>query len=183
MIYVIDNFLPYRDWDLLYNAVTSQQIKWASSTVVAHDSLYQDYDPRYNFQLIHMFLESRSDIMINKNTFYLLDALLKKINPREWIRIKLNLNPCNSNIIKHGLHVDHYSQRTDAWTAIYYINTNNGYTLFEDGSKIDSIENRLVVFPSTLKHTGTTCTDTYARFVLNLNFYKDNIKELVDSGT
>ena len=32
-------------------------------------------------------------------------------------------------------------------TAIFYLNTNNGATEFEDGDKIDSVRNRLVMFP------------------------------------
>ena len=53
-------------------------------------------------------------------------------------------------------------------SAIFYLNTNNGYTKFEDGTIISSIENRLVTFPSTMLHTGTSCTDTKYRLVLNL---------------
>lgn len=182
MIYVIDDFLSFSEWDTLSRAMTSNQIKWSGSSVVSiHDPLFKDYDPRYNFQLTHMFLESRSDTMINKNTFFLVDALVKKINPSEWVRIKANLNPCNSHIVEHVFHIDYRSPRDDAWTAIYYLNTNNGYTLFKNNNKIDSIQNRLVVFPSNLEHTGTNCTDVYARMVINLNFYKDNIEELVNN--
>jgi hypothetical protein len=120
--------------------------------------------------------------MINKNTFHLLDTLVKKINASEWVRIKLNLNPCNSQIIEHGFHIDHHSPRPDSWTAIYYVNSNDGYTLFEDGTKVASIKNRCVIFPSKLRHSGTNCTDVYARLVLNLNFYKENITELTNCG-
>ena len=55
-------------------------------------------------------------------------------------------------------------------TAIFYINTNNGYTYFEDGQKIESIENRMVMFPSNIPHAGATCTDEDRRVVLNLNY-------------
>ena len=51
------------------------------------------------------------------------------------------------------------------------MNTNNGYTLFEDGTKVDSIANRMVVFDGNTKHTGSTHTDDDRfRFVLNINF-------------
>jgi len=55
-------------------------------------------------------------------------------------------------------------------TSIYYFNTNNGYTLFKDGKKIDSVQNRLITFPSSMEHTGTTCTDQPFRLVLNMNY-------------
>ena len=55
-------------------------------------------------------------------------------------------------------------------TAIYYVNTNNGYTYFEDGQKVESVENRLVIMPSNLPHAGATCTDELRRVVINFNY-------------
>ena len=56
-------------------------------------------------------------------------------------------------------------------TAILYINTNNGITIFETGEEIKSEENKIVMFPSNLKHTGTTHTDEKVRVVLNINYF------------
>ena len=56
-------------------------------------------------------------------------------------------------------------------TAIFYMNTNNGYTLLETEEKIESVENRLVVFPCDMLHTGVSQTDTKIRVTLNLNFF------------
>ena len=183
MIYVIDDFLSFIDCDVLAETMASTRIPWTGALVVNNDPLDKKDNLKYNFQLTHMFLEyRRADEMVNKTTFFIVDALVNKINASGWVRIKANLNPCNSYIVEHGFHIDYHSPRDDAWTAIYYINTNDGYTLFEDGNKVDSIKNRLVVFPSNLQHTGTNCTDVYARLVINLNFYKDNIEELVSNG-
>ena len=55
-------------------------------------------------------------------------------------------------------------------TAIFYINTNNGFTRFEDGYFVDSIENRLVVFDSTQKHQAVSQTDSARRVVINFNY-------------
>ena len=65
------------------------------------------------------------------------------------------------------MHVDY---NFDGTTCIYYLNTNNGYTLFEDGSKIESVANRLVLFDANIKHAGTSCTDALYRAVINFNF-------------
>ena len=56
-------------------------------------------------------------------------------------------------------------------TAIYYLNTNNGFTKFENGDKVNSVANRMVIFDSNLKHTGTSCTDAHARMLINFNYY------------
>lgn len=180
MITVIDNFLSQFEADVLSNMIMDQKILWSCSSTVHDDNpLSPRCEPKYNFQMCHVFLENKSQVMINKNTFHLLGALITRINPSEWVRIKMNLNPCNSQIIEHGYHIDHSLSRNDSWTAIYYVNSNNGYTVFEDGSKIESVKNRLVLFQSQIRHSGTTCTDIYARLVLNLNFYKDDIEELI----
>jgi len=55
-------------------------------------------------------------------------------------------------------------------TAVYYINTNNGYTKLIDETIITSEENKLLTFDSNTKHTGTTCTDENVRIVLNINY-------------
>ena len=59
---------------------------------------------------------------------------------------------------------------TDTTTSIFFINTNNGYTMFETGKKVPSVENRLVTFPNNLMHTGISQTDTKSRVTLNLNY-------------
>ena len=74
-----------------------------------------------------------------------------------------------TNIIKHGFHNDWDYE--DSKTSIFYVNTNDGYTEFEDGTVVESVENRLVTFPSPLKHTGTSCTDTSRRMVININYF------------
>jgi len=50
------------------------------------------------------------------------------------------------------------------------MNTCDGYTLFEDGTKIESIANRLVTFPNGMKHTGTSTTNASFRMVINFNY-------------
>ena len=57
-------------------------------------------------------------------------------------------------------------------TAVFYINSNNGLTVFENGKQNKSIENSLVEFNSLLTHTGTTSTDTKVRCLINLNYFK-----------
>ena len=56
-------------------------------------------------------------------------------------------------------------------TAIFYVNSNNGYTIFKESKKkVRSVENRLVIFPSELEHCGGSCTDNKQRVVINFNF-------------
>ena len=54
---------------------------------------------------------------------------------------------------------------------VYYLNSNNGYTEFEDGKKVPSVRNSMVVFSNRLRHRAVEHTDgDYQRVVLNMNF-------------
>jgi len=57
-------------------------------------------------------------------------------------------------------------------TAIYYVNTNNGATEIKDGPRIDSVRNRLIIFPTNTLHRAIGQTDVATRIVFNFNFIK-----------
>jgi hypothetical protein len=181
MIYVLDNFLPGMEIDKLTMMSSGSIIPWRLSAVVGSELWNTSIPEQHNLQFTHMFLDTKrgNETMINQNTYELIEPLVKKINPDEWHRIKMNLNPAASQILEHGMHTDNPTHRKDAYTAVFYINNNNGYTIFKTGDKIQSVSNRLVVFPANLDHSGTSCTDSPMRLVINFNFYKSNIKELV----
>jgi hypothetical protein len=65
-----------------------------------------------------------------------------------------------------------------SYTAIYYVNSTDGYTEFRDGTKVPSVENSMVVFPSYMEHTGTTCTDKRSRININMNYMPNHHDEL-----
>lgn len=115
-------------------------------------------------QFTHVFY---NNYIQNSNLLDNLKPIINILNPLALIRIKANLLTKTNEIIKHGFHVD---QNFKCTTAIFYINTNNGYTEFETGEKINSEENKLVIFDNFLKHSGTSCTDKEQRIVINFNF-------------
>ena len=77
-------------------------------------------------------------------------------------------------IIEHEFHIDIAYAPDDMLTSILYLNTNNGYTKFKSGEKVESVANRLVTFPSMMMHTGTTntCNSPY-RMCMNINWFKN----------
>jgi hypothetical protein len=81
------------------------------------------------------------------------------------IRIKCNLYTRTEKIFEHEFHSD---QNFSHHACILGINDNDGYTMFENGDKVESKANRMLVFDGKDKHCSTTCTDQKVR--LNINF-------------
>ena len=102
--------------------------------------------------------------------------VVAKIEPFALFRIKANSTSRTTSIIEGDFHTDMpflSEEKLKQWTtSIFYVNTNNGYTKFEDGTKVESVANRLVSFPANMKHTGTSCTDEKRRIVINFNYFK-----------
>ena len=58
-----------------------------------------------------------------------------------------------------------------SWTGEY----GTFYTFeyeFEDGTIIKNVANRIVEFPSHIKHRGVSQTDTKTRILMNINYLK-----------
>ena len=160
----IKNFLEEKEFLKLQEAVCNSFFPW-----FRNDGVVFTDDPFIQFT--HTFYKEGT---IHSTYFGIIEPLLKKINPFCLLRAKLNLITKTNKIIEHGMHVDVQNKKFNKkiTTAIYYINTNNGYTKFINNEKIKSEENKFVSFNSTLKHTGTSCTNKNYRIVLNLNYFK-----------
>ena len=102
----------------------------------------------------------------------LLTPLIKKIpyDPNKLKRIKANLYPQSQRRIYHGWHTDYDPPHQG---CIFYLNTNNGYTIFKN-KKVKSVENRLLLFDPSILHRSTTCTDAPSRININFNYGVDS---------
>ena len=67
-----------------------------------------------------------------------------------------------------GLHNDH-GFHFEYTTIIYYINTTNGGTCFQDGEVVQSKANRLVIFNGHTLHRQIYQTDEKIRVATNIN--------------
>ena len=145
---------------------SQQMIRWDwVGSVVAADELNLK-DALDNYQLVNMLWDTTGP---TPGAAFIASTLSHPlINVAAVVKIKANLNPRTKNILIHGFHSD---VPFDCMTAILYINTNDGYTIFDNGYKVESVENRLLTFPSQLKHSGTTCTNAKRRIVINFNYF------------
>lgn len=154
---VVEDFLPQSEFDQLKNFMMGPDVEWYRNEGV---NVLNDG----NRQFTHVFYDSFYRYSVSFGRTF---PILEKLNPIALFRVKANLNPVADRVTEFGYHVDYHQPCA---TAVYYINTNNGYTKFESGEMVESKENRLVIFPSFMKHTGTTCSDGNDRVVINVNF-------------
>ena len=163
-ILVRDNFLTDEEYKGIYDAFMGGTVAWFYNGSVNYgggpvDALLHDY------QFTHtMYLSGRPQSPLLDG----IGPILNKLDIKAMVRVKANLIPRAEQIIEHDMHIDF---PFDAKTSIFYINSNNGYTKFETGQKVNSIGNRLVTFPMQMKHCGTTCTDSKIRVVININYF------------
>jgi hypothetical protein len=165
-VHVFNDFLAAEDFKIIQNLLLSDTFPWYyNNRVVNEDEDNDDY-----FQFTHNFFH---DVCHFSSYFDVISPILEMLSPISLLRIKSNLLTKTEKNIEHGFHVDfpNLKENQHPTTAILYINTNNGYTKFEDGSIIESVENRLVMFNSRLSHTGASCTDEKTRVVINFNYF------------
>ena len=123
---------------------------------------YKDHAPQSEFfNLIHTYFSVPLDVS-------------------SWWRIRLCLTWKESISRVFGYHTDYYEddphndyRYENMKTAIYYLNNTNGPTVFRDSDKsIECVKNRLLIFPSTDRHSGSSHTEgDDVRMVINLNYF------------
>jgi hypothetical protein len=161
---IIDNFLSKEVFEKLQNTLLGNSFDWYYNSFVDYKN-----KPNKQFQFIHFFFNNNW----RGSNFNLIEPIINIIKPFSLVRIKANLLTKTENIIANEFHKD-FDNVKNLTTGIFYINTCNGYTIFKDGTKVESIANRFVSFDSQLEHTGTSCTDENIRVLINFNYFTKN---------
>jgi hypothetical protein len=163
---VFDNVLSLENFNLISNTMSAFEFPWHLSRGKSHS--YEGKQDKRIFQFIHFFYK---DFSFTSPYANILDPLLEALQPVSLIRIKANLTTITPEIIQYDFHRDVNLNSARSKTAIYYLNTNNGRTIFNSGEEVESIANRLVIFDSDNLHKGTSCTDEPFRVVINFNYF------------
>ena len=161
-VQVYDNFLSETDLNKLDN-------------LILHNDHFPYFFNEYKVdkgdefaQFTHYFYQNN---IVSSNFYDGLIPIIKKLNVMSLIRIKTNLQLKDTKIKPTAMHYDVEVRCQEQKTGIFYMNTNNGKTIFEDGEEIESVENRLIIFPASKFHAGTTHTDTRYRCLINFNWF------------
>ena len=161
MIEIYDNFLEENDFNLIKNIFFSEKINWFYSKNISADIKEKDFG--HNF-LCHMIYQ---DNQTTSQYLQTIQPILEKLNPKALIRIKANMYLNQGKYITHRPHQDFPFEHK---TALYYLNTNNGHTIIGE-EKINSVENRIILFDGSIEHSSSNCTDANRRLNINFNYF------------
>jgi len=155
---IINNFLNDEEFNNFQKIILSTKFPWYYND---EKSLPGDM----NYQFVHNFFWNETILSPFWNTIV---PILNKLNAEKLIRIKANLTPRKEKNFRSAMHVD--TKIKQSKTAVYYCNTNNGSTVFENGKVIESEQNKIIIFDSQKLHCGVDCTDSNIRIVINFNY-------------
>ena len=131
---IIDNFLPTEEFIKIKNTMMSENFQWYYSGNVSNKKSND------GFYFVHNFYK---DYVVKSDKIILLNPIIFKIKPKAIIRIKGNFYPKTEKIIEHKKHVDYFFENKG---FLLYINNNNGFTRLQDGTVVESVENRGLFF-------------------------------------
>ena len=165
-IAIIDNFLSEEEFLKLSSIIMSENFPWYYFPYKVNN---KSLNSLQDFQFCHVVYH---DNMVKSNFIEHFNPLLIKMKVGHLVRLKVNLTPRSDEIFQYDPHIDvsHFNFQFGK-IGIFYINTNDGFTILENGDKIESIENRLLLLDPKIMHSGTSCTDQKIRCVINVNFF------------
>ena len=155
---IIDNFLPEEEFKSIQSFMMGGEFRWfyVDGRAFVDDG---------SFHMTHMFFQP--EVGSNSEHLSMWSNFMKQVGAKKCTRVKANLTFRTPTIELTEYHNDY----DDMKTAIFYINTNNGYTEFESGVRVSSVANRVCIFDSNLEHRGTTHSEGgHQRIVVNFNY-------------
>lgn len=171
---IIDNALSEEKFSSLENEILSSTQPWYYSYNVADANNEED-----DMYFIHNYYFGLSDKPLmdsdgnplppEKSEWYddIVPVLDLFTDMKTLLRAKANLYGRTKELVHHDNHTDtNFSHKG----AILYINSNNGFTVLEDGTEIKSVRNRLLLFDPSKPHHSTSCTDDKRRVNINFNY-------------
>ena len=159
-----DNFLEDKEFKIIQDLLMGPDLSWSCQEVIAHkNEIVKDG------YFIHTFFLNQPEYTRGtySNQYNIFEPLLEKMNVDVLIRLRANNYPRTQKMVQHSFHVDYPFPHK---TAIFCINTINGFTMIEKNKKIKSKANRMILLDGETRHCSTTCTDVRSRVNVIINY-------------
>jgi hypothetical protein len=160
-IKIIDNYLPEKIMLDLENFLLSNNFPYYYV-----ENIVLGFEKSDSFMFVHHLIENQKESSTVGNS--IVNMIMNNVPHKNILRAKINFYLKTDCLQLHDFHLD--NPHEDIKIAIFYINTNNGFTEFEDKTIVNSVRNRLVLFPGNLKHRSTNTTNKKNRINININY-------------
>ena len=169
---IIDNFLSQKDFLNIVNTFFPQDLNnpnnftWTYQKGIVRDpekgpTGYEEHDWIY----VHPFYSSDNGLKYDK--FYpVVKPIIDKLKIKKLFDVRAYLLVPTKKHIYHEFHTD---RRVPHKVAVFYMTTNNGFTILKDTAKVECKQNRMLLFDGSIEHHSVTSTDE-PRCIINLNF-------------
>ena len=167
---IIDNFLTDNDFNLLVsNTVGRNDGHQVQFRVVSNVENFGAIEENWSWYMINMLYstDTPQNEICGKIYEMFVPKFKKLANFTTMIRIKMNAYPYTNVVKAHKEHIDFNYEHIG---AVFSLNTCDGYTKFSDGTKVESVANRIVFFDASKKHQSTTTSNAKLRYNINFNF-------------
>jgi len=156
-IQVIDNYLPKDKFEYIKNIFfdSENNFPWYFNDFIA------DKKDNSDFYFSHYLYDHNTII----SSFF--EKIVPILNQQKLYRAKCNLYTKKQERIYTKYHID---LPYPHMVMLYNINTNNGFTSFEDGTEICSKENQVILFNGEIKHRSVSQTDERVRININIDY-------------
>ena len=166
-VQIFNNFLDQEVFLEIKKFIMSPRCQWRYVNYIAHkDGRDNDNDGYFVHSFKDCHPQTFEDRYPESPHFPLIAKILDKIKYQNILRIRSSLYPRRDVQKPDPFHIDYDFPHK---VCIFYVNTNNGYTMFENGEKIPSVENQLATFDGSEKHCSVVQTDAPARYIVNIN--------------
>jgi hypothetical protein len=171
MYYVVyDNFLRPHEFGNLKQYMETT-FPWRLSARINNNDTSNE-DRYFATPAFHAYSGGWLDI-VNPDPF---TVITSKLYVEGLHRIKGNLYfPSRTDKVSH--HAKHRDGDFKHQGALFFINTCDAPTTMEDGTEIEAIENRLLLFDPISEHSSSSPTNAPYRITINFNYFGAGIRD------
>ena len=156
---IVDNYLPQDYFDHLKKTILGHNFPWLYEAEVANVGENQEE----HFYFTHRIYENYQP---TSSFFQECIPFFEQIEMDAIVRARALLYTNQGKQIVHEKHTDYNFPHKG---ALFSLNTCDGDTNV-DGTKVDSVKNRMLFFNPQITHNSTNCTDQHFRCNININY-------------
>ena len=182
---VFDNFLPPIEFaelkECLSNTRGNPTFPWYFEKSITGPCPNENPEAFYFVNLLFDIRDIKNEWNSSVPNLTPFTYILKKLNIMSLMRIKVNMY-MKTYLPTVEIHAPHIDYNVDHIGALFFLTTCNAPTMLEDGTPIESKENRMLFFNASRPHSSGAPTDVLYRQTINFNYFGDGTSDFVHAG-